>query len=36
MGGFMIALTPEEELQDQVAKAIEERGFYVIKAQIGD
>ena len=36
MGGFMIALTPEEELQERVGKAIEERGFYVIKAQIGD
>jgi len=36
MGGFMIALTPEEDLQERVAKAIEEKGFYVIKAQIGD
>jgi len=36
MGGFMIALTPEEKLQERVAEAMKQRGFYVIKAQIGD
>jgi len=35
MGGFMLALTPDAELQNSVAAAIESEGFYVIKAQIG-
>lgn len=35
MGGFMLALTPNAELQNSVAAAIESEGFYVIKAQIG-
>ncbi len=36
MGGFMIALTPGDDLQNRVAKAIEDRGFHVIKARIGN
>jgi len=35
MGGFMLALTPDAELQNSVAAAIESEGFYVIKVQIG-
>ena len=35
MGGFMLALTPNAELQNSVAAAIQSEGFYVIKAQIG-
>jgi len=35
MGGFMLALTPDAELQNRVAAAIESKGSYVIKAQIG-
>ncbi len=34
-GGLMIALTPGEGLQESVAKAIEEKGFSVIKTRIG-
>jgi len=35
MGGFMLALTPGEKLQNSVAAAIESEGYFVIKAQIG-
>lgn len=34
-GGFMIALTENEEIQEKVAKAIESAGFMVIKSKIG-
>ena len=35
LGGYMVALTPGEELQKKVAKAIEEKGFSVLKTRIG-
>jgi mevalonate kinase len=35
LGGYMIALTPSKELQDNVAKAIESDGFKVLKTTIG-
>ncbi len=34
-GGLMQALTPGRELQEKVAKAIEEKGYTVFKAKIG-
>jgi mevalonate kinase len=34
-GGCMVALTPGRELQDQVAKAIENAGFEVLRTRIG-
>jgi len=34
-GGCMIALTPTEELQENVAKAIEREGFRVLRTKIG-
>ena len=34
-GGYVVALTPEKELQDRVAKAIEAAGFKVLKTTIG-
>ncbi len=34
-GGMMIALTPGKELQDRVAKAIEQAGYAATKTQIG-
>jgi len=34
-GGYMVALTPGKELQERVAKAIEERGFKVLKTTVG-
>ena len=34
-GGYMVALTPEEEVQERVATAFEEDGYAVIRAQIG-
>ena len=36
MGGYMIALTPRKDLQERVAKAMEEEGFAVIRAAIGE
>jgi len=36
MGGYMVALTPGKELQEKVASAIENEGFAVIKATIGE
>jgi mevalonate kinase len=35
LGGYMVALTPGEELQKKVARAIEEKGFSVLKTKIG-
>jgi mevalonate kinase len=35
LGGYMIALTPEPELQDIVADAIKSEGFAVLKTTIG-
>ncbi len=34
-GGYMIAITPGEELQDKVAEAIRNKGFAVLKTKIG-
>jgi len=34
-GGYMVALTPGEELQQQVASAFEEEGFRTFSTQIG-
>ena len=34
-GGYMISLTPGDELQDKVASAFEDGGYKVIKATIG-
>ena len=34
-GGYMIALTPGKELQEKVAKAIENAGFMVLRTSIG-
>ena len=34
-GGYMVALTPGKELQDKVAKAIQDKGFMVLKTSIG-
>ncbi|MCJ7517181.1 MAG: hypothetical protein MUO18_04370, partial [Methanomassiliicoccales archaeon] len=36
MGGYMVALTPGKALQEKVAKALEDEGFFVIRAMIGD
>jgi mevalonate kinase len=35
MGGYMVALTPGQELQERVASAIEQEGFAVIRAAVG-
>jgi mevalonate kinase len=35
MGGYMIALTPGQDLQKTVASAIEKQGYGIIKATIG-
>ena len=35
LGGYMVALTPGQELQETVAAAIEEKGFSVLKTKIG-
>lgn len=34
-GGYMIALTPDIETQEKVARAIEQEGFKVLKTKIG-
>ena len=34
-GGCMVALTPEKDLQEQVAKAIEKQGYEVLRTRIG-
>jgi mevalonate kinase len=36
MGGYMVALTPDISLQERVAKAMERKGFFVIRASIGN
>ena len=36
MGGYMVALTPNEELQTRVAKAMEDEGYFVIRASVGE
>jgi len=36
MGGYMVALTPDEDLQDRVAKAMKDEGFFVIRASVGE
>jgi mevalonate kinase len=35
MGGYMVALTPGNELQERVASTIEKEGFPVIRATVG-
>lgn len=35
LGGYMVALTPGQTLQEKVATAIEEKGFSVLKTKIG-
>ncbi len=35
MGGYMIALTPEPEVQNRVAEAMEREGFPVIRTSVG-
>ena len=35
MGGYMFALTPGKDLQDQVASAIEKEGYQVIRPVYG-
>ncbi len=35
LGGYMVALTPGKELQEKVAKAIEDKGFRVLRTKIG-
>ncbi|MBN2517283.1 MAG: hypothetical protein JXB14_00400, partial [Candidatus Altiarchaeota archaeon] len=35
LGGYMVALTPGEDLQEQVGDAIEEAGFSVLRTRIG-
>ena len=35
LGGYMVALTPGKKLQEYVAKAIEKKGFSVLKTRIG-
>ena len=35
LGGYMIALTPEKEIQDKVAKAMETAGFEALRTKIG-
>ena len=35
LGGYMVALTPGKELQENVARAIEKEGFYALRTRIG-
>jgi mevalonate kinase len=35
LGGYMVALTPGEDVQNKVAKAMEEEGFEALKTKIG-
>ena len=35
VGGFMLALTPGKDLQEKVAKAIEQEGFLALRTTIG-
>jgi mevalonate kinase len=34
-GGYMLALTPEEEVQELIASTFENDGYAVIRASIG-
>ena len=35
LGGYMVALTPGEDIQEKVAKAMEKVGFEVLRTKIG-
>jgi mevalonate kinase len=35
LGGYMVALTPGEDVQDRVAKAMEKEGFETLRTKIG-
>lgn len=35
LGGYMVALTPTKEIQNTVARSIEEKGFRVLRTEIG-
>jgi mevalonate kinase len=35
LGGYMVALTPGRELQEEVARAIEREGFEALRTRIG-
>jgi len=35
MGGYMIAVTPGKELQEKVAKSMQEKGYQTIKTSVG-
>ena len=35
LGGYMVALTPADEVQERVASAIEKEGFQVLRTKIG-
>ena len=35
LGGYMVALTPGKEVQDNVAKAIEKEGFEALRTKVG-
>ncbi|MGD2250180.1 MAG: mevalonate kinase [Candidatus Methanofastidiosia archaeon] len=35
LGGYMVALTPSQDIQNAVAQAIEKKGFKVLKTEIG-
>jgi mevalonate kinase len=35
LGGYMVALTPGEEIQNKVAQAMEEEGFEALRTKIG-
>ncbi len=35
LGGFMVALTPDEELQESVAAAIEDAGYEALRTRVG-
>ena len=35
LGGYMVALTPDPDIQDGVAGAIEESGYEALKTSIG-
>jgi mevalonate kinase len=35
LGGYMVALTPGEAIQEKVARAIEKEGFEALRTKIG-
>jgi mevalonate kinase len=35
LGGYMVALTPDQDLQERVAKAMESKGYEALKTSIG-